>query len=104
MNTAYYMVQPQVPLGRPAMQVGRVAFNPYLETSLCEKGPPCQGQQSWYGPGTNCMSCHRMAAFATSAATATPYVPAEFIDKGAPGVFGRNTKTDFLWSVAIRNR
>ena len=109
MNTAYYMVSPagSGPKGTP-----RVAYNPYLETSLCGNQPTC-ADPTWHGISTNCMSCHRQAAWKDSTFTVNgqtfyftgpPYVPAQFVDKGNVPTFGTYTKTDFLWSVAIRTR
>ena len=109
MNTAYYMVSPagSGPKGTP-----RVAYNPYLETSLCGNQPTC-ADPTWHGISTNCMSCHRQAAWKDSTFTVNgqtfyftgpPYVPAQYVDKGNVPTFGTYTKTDFLWSVAIRTR
>lgn len=111
MNTAYQMV---TPAGSGPKGTRRIAFNPYLETSLCEKSPYCAGS-SWYGVTTNCMSCHRMAAWKDTvrtdstgkpynSTTSPPYVPAQWVNKADPNTFGTYTKTDFLWSVAIRTR
>jgi hypothetical protein len=111
MNTAYWMV---FPAGAGTKGTPRVAFNPYLETSLCADPPGCQNSP-WYGVQSNCMSCHRQAAWkdivvtdSTGAKhnsfTGPPYVPAQFVDKSAPDPFATYTKTDFLWSVAIRTR
>jgi hypothetical protein len=101
MNVAYYMSWPNAPGG-----VGQVSYNPYLETSLCANAPVCKGS-SWYGPQTNCMSCHRNATWKDlpppNYITGLPYVPATYVDKGG-SQFAGYTKVDFLWSVAIRTR
>ena len=114
MTTAYYMTDPgnAGPKGTP-----RIAYNPYLETSLSGQvdtaGAPVQ---QWYGPTTNCMSCHRMASWKPGIDSTTnpsqptpcfsgparPYMPAGYIDAGNVQLLSGLTKTDFLWSVAIR--
>lgn len=80
MSAAYYSV---VPAGRAA---GRehVSFNPYLETDMP------MGVQS------NCMSCHRTAAWPTN-----EYV---FTGKVRPDdrrLFAQKLKLDFLWSIQL---
>jgi len=105
MNTAYQMVTPAHSRNN---DTARVAYNPYLETSLCENQSRDCANSKWYGVSTNCMSCHRMAAWkdtsvkGTASFTNPPYVPAQYVDKADPKYFGGYTKTDFLWSVAIR--
>lgn len=117
MNTAYQMVTPE---RARAKGTPRVAYNPYLETSLCSSPVPAHSTQapctgsSWYGVQSNCMSCHRQAAWKdtvvfdpgtkrwVNSLTAPAYVPAQFVDPGDPATFRTYTKTDFLWSVAIR--
>ena len=105
MNTAYQMVTPahSKRAGKP-----RVAYNPYLETSLRNgPGTSCVNT-TWYGVSSNCMSCHRMAAWKDTTVnrsesfTNPPYMPATYVDKGNPACFAGYTKTDFLWSVALR--
>ena len=109
MQIAYQMVTR--PGWKTPGQYGRIAYNPYLETSLCENpdttgGPHCDPSK-WYGVTTNCMSCHRMAAWKnisqgdSLAFTNPPYEPAGYISKDS-SIFAGYTKTDFLWSVAIR--
>jgi hypothetical protein len=97
MRTAYYMVAPP---GTKEQGEPLISFNPYLETNLSGKVPyeTIPGDSiSWTGPFTNCMSCHRMAAYPNSL-----YYPSGFIDPASTYKFSKNTKTDFLWSVAIR--
>lgn len=101
MNTAYYMVSPpgQLQDGEPL-----ITFNPYLETNLfgtLRKDVGLQGKDSvnWYGVFTNCMSCHRMAAWKVS-----NYIPNGEINPADPILFSINTKTDFLWSIPVRAR
>lgn len=112
MNTAYQMV---TPARSEAKGTPRIAFNPYLETSLCSDQQNGCVNATWYGPTTNCMSCHRMAAWKDTvvtdtankpqySVTAPPYVPAMFVNKASADTFGTFTKTDFLWSVVIRTR
>ena len=113
MTTAYYMTEPASsgPKGAP-----RIAYNPYLETSLGGTIDTAGGPLvTWWGPGTNCMSCHRMASWKQGVDSTNPtlpkpcfsgpnppYVPAAYIDAGNATLLGGLTKTDFLWSVAIR--
>jgi hypothetical protein len=99
MNTAYYMVSPPGTLqgGEPL-----VAFNPYLETNLIGKVSTYNGTAdsvTWYGVFSNCMSCHRMAAWQNST-----YIPNGNIDPSDSLLFSNNTKTDFLWSIPTRAR
>lgn len=114
MTTAYWMTAP------PSAGVGgtpRIAYNPYLETSLKGQVDTVGGSSAWwYGPQTNCMSCHRMASWKNGVVYDTlakdsvnavvgpniPYVPASFVDPGNIQLLSGVTKTDFLWSVAIR--
>ncbi len=97
MRTAYYMVAPMNTLqgGEPL-----ISFNPYLETNLKGKVPLNNKENDsiiWYGVFSNCMSCHRIAAYPSS-----NYVPDGFINSADPLKFSKNTKTDFLWSIPIR--
>lgn len=97
MRTAYYMVQPANAEvnGEPNTQ-----FNPYLETNLTGTLSSEVGSLKsikWYGVGSNCMSCHRMAAWKVS-----NYIPNGFIDPSNAVLFEKNTKTDFLWSIPTR--
>jgi hypothetical protein len=48
------------------------------------------------GIESNCMSCHRAAAWGPNA----KYVANGVIDPGDPQFFTGNTKTDFLWGLA----
>ncbi|MDB4906138.1 MAG: hypothetical protein JWO05_922 [Gemmatimonadetes bacterium] len=110
MTTAYWMTSPP---SAGAQGTPRIAYNPYLETSLNGTVDTVGGSNKvWYGPTTNCMSCHRMASWKavvdTAANTACftgpqfPYVPASYVDAGNAALLSGLTKTDFLWSVAIR--
>ncbi len=97
MNTAYYMVSPpnQLQGGTPL-----ISFNPYLETNLIgtlKNEVGAKDSITWYGDFSNCMSCHRMAAWQNSA-----YIPNGNIDPADPVLFSANTKTDFLWSIPTR--
>lgn len=95
MRTAYYMVAP------PGTEQGGeplISYNPYLETNLSGKTPTALGDSvQWYGVFSNCMSCHRMAAYPGSF-----YIPNGFINPADPFRFSKNTKTDFLWSIPTR--
>lgn len=98
MNTAYYMVSPPGKLqgGTPL-----ISFNPYLETNLIGTLSKQVGFRdstiTWYGVFSNCMSCHRMAAWGPST-----YIPNGNIDPADSVLFSNNTKTDFLWSIPTR--
>jgi hypothetical protein len=97
MNTAYYMVSPP---GMPHAGEPLISFNPYLETNLIGKLSSEVGSKdsiTWYGAFSNCMSCHRMAAWGPST-----YIPNGNIDPANPVLFSNNTKTDFLWSIPTR--
>ncbi len=113
MTTAYWMTSPP---SAGARGTPRIAYNPYLETSLTGIVDTAGGSKApWYGPQTNCMSCHRMASWRTEFDSITPntrarcftgprfpYVPASYVDAGNATLLGKLMKTDFLWSVAIR--
>lgn len=122
MTTAYFMTTPA-----SAKQQGTpvIAYNPYLETSLSgqivtkrKPVPPntrAADTLSWFGPGTNCMTCHRMAAWKDTTVIDSmgvrrysiappPYYPAAYMSGAEERWFSTVTKTDFLWSVAIRTR
>ena len=99
MRTAYSMVYPP---GTPQGGEPNICFNPYLETNLfgtLTKEVGSRDTISWYGVFSNCMSCHRMAAWQNST-----YIPDGFIDPGNATLFSTNTKTDFLWSIPTRAR
>jgi hypothetical protein len=76
-----------------------VCYNPYLETGF--------GNDVFVRPGqlgieSNCMSCHRCAAWPATTPTQQnqKYVANGLIDPGDPTLFGDKTKTDFSWGVA----
>jgi hypothetical protein len=97
MNTAYYMVSPP---GKLQSGTPLISFNPYLETNLIGTLSSEVGSKdtiTWYGAFSNCMSCHRMAAWEQST-----YIPNGNIDPANPVLFSNNTKTDFLWSIPTR--
>ena len=99
MLAAYYMVAPaNARTGGQPLTV----FNPYLETNLTGKVANYAGSKDstqWFGVFSNCMSCHRMAAWGKSQYTSSGY-----IDPGDPAYFTGNLKTDFLWSIPTRAR
>jgi hypothetical protein len=87
--TAYYMVNPP---GSPTGQQ-RLCYNPYLETDLTGlKGKDKTG--SGTGVQTNCMTCHRAAAWPTN-----QYAIDFQLDPGDPVWFTGLTKLDFAWSM-----
>jgi hypothetical protein len=97
MRTAYYMVAPP---GTKHAGEPLISFNPYLETNLIGTVSSEVGSKdtiTWYGVFSNCMSCHRMAAWGT-----TTYISDGFIDPADSVLFSTNTKTDFLWSIPTR--
>jgi hypothetical protein len=114
MDTAYFMIAPP-PTATPgdlrALTLGDpvVAFNPYLETNLTGTIPITDLRSVyWTGVNSNCMSCHRMAAWRPGSTPAAPglsppYVPNGQINPDDP-LFAGYTKVDFLWSIATRTR
>jgi len=72
-----------------------LCFNPYLEAGFDEStfNPPRPGQ---LGIESNCMSCHRCAAWPGNNAF---YTANGIIDPGDPTFFTNTTKTDFLWGI-----
>lgn len=94
MRTAYYMVSPTNTAGGEPL----ISYNPYLETNLQGTVPGPNGSNiDWTGVHSNCMSCHRMAGYKTQG-----YQPSGLILADDPALFGKGTKTDFLWSIPIR--
>jgi hypothetical protein len=70
-------------------------FNPYLETLFDDKSfTYTLGQR---GIESNCMSCHRTAAWPGHN---DDYSGNGVIDPADPVIFGGKTKTDFLWGIA----
>lgn len=104
MDTAYYMVAPSdLKDGTPL-----IAFNPYLETNLQGTVATADGRKiEWTGVDSNCMSCHRMAAWKPNpdpqpgqSNHRTPgYRPGGLISPDDPEIFAGYTKLDFLWSL-----
>jgi hypothetical protein len=76
-----------------------VCYNPYLEAGF---GNAVFVRPNQLGIESNCMSCHRCAAWParTTAQPRRNYVANGLIDPGDPSLFGDKTKTDFLWGVA----
>lgn len=103
MTAAYFMTMPaRDPAGEPW-----IAFNPYLETNLVGTVPGPGGSAiAWTGVHSNCMSCHRMAAWKAAAkpqpgqyGDSPAYQPSGLIDPADPALFAGYTKLDFLWSL-----
>ena len=87
--SAYFMVTPPTdPKGQPLL-----CFNPYLETDLTGLDNEPKTKQAT-GVSSNCMTCHRAAAWPTN-----DYAEAFLLDAGDPRWFTGNTKTDFAWSM-----
>ncbi|MDB4948329.1 MAG: hypothetical protein JWM27_978 [Gemmatimonadetes bacterium] len=101
MNAAYYMVTPPGAAGGTP----HVVYNPYLETNLFGYIPgPGTDSTKWTGIESNCMSCHRMAAWKVLACDTcfpeTPdYRPNGQINPADSTLFAGYTKLDFLWSI-----
>lgn len=97
-DAVYSMTDPQT-------GAANVVWNPYLESNLNGWFPDtltAGDSLQWYGPQTNCMSCHRMASRSQKSGLAAPgYVPAMMVDPG-DSIFSESLKTDFLWSLAGR--
>jgi hypothetical protein len=76
-----------------------VCYNPYLEAGFDNSVFVRPNQ---LGIESNCMSCHRCAAWpATTASQPNPnYVANGVVDPGDAALFADKTKTDFLWGVA----
>ena len=86
---AYYMVTPPGSAGGK----GRLCYNPYLETDLTGlKSKDKTG--SGTGVQSNCMTCHRAAAWPTN-----QYTIAFQLNDDDKLWFGANTKVDFAWSM-----
>ncbi|MGZ5431702.1 MAG: hypothetical protein ACXWH7_02145 [Thermoanaerobaculia bacterium] len=87
--TAYYMVTPpNAPSGQPLF-----CYNPYLETDLSGLQNKDMSQQAT-GVSSNCMTCHRAAAWPEN-----QYAQAFLLRPDDPKWFAANTKTDFAWSM-----
>jgi hypothetical protein len=80
-----------------------LCYDPYLETAFDNSVFVKPGQ---LGIESNCMSCHRSAAWPSIAPASAPagtvnpgYIANGLIDPGDPYLFEGQTKTDFLWGV-----
>ena len=80
-----------------------LCYNPYLETAFDNSVFFKPGQ---LGIESNCMSCHRSAAWPSIAPASAPagtvnpgYIANGLIDPSDPYLFEGQTKTDFLWGV-----
>jgi hypothetical protein len=73
-----------------------VCYNPYLEAGFGNNvfDPPFKNQ---LGIESNCISCHRAAAWPGSTAL---YVANGLVKPGDPVFFTGNTKSDFVWGQA----
>jgi hypothetical protein len=76
-----------------------VCYNPYLEAGF---GNTVFVRPNQLGIQSNCMSCHRCAAWpaTTKDKPNSNYVGNGIVDPGDPALFADKTKTDFLWGVA----
>jgi hypothetical protein len=89
--TAYMMVVPaNDPNGQPLR-----CYNPYLETDLTGLFDEPKTSKAT-GVSSNCMTCHRAAAWPGNTAD---YAQAFNLDPADPKWFTGNTKTDFAWSM-----
>jgi hypothetical protein len=80
-----------------------LCYDPYLETAFDNSVFVKPGQ---LGIESNCMSCHRSAAWPSIAPVSAPmgtvnpgYIANGLIDPGDPYLFEGQTKTDFVWGV-----
>lgn len=74
-------------------------YNPYLEANF---GNSVFVRPKQLGIESNCMSCHRCAAWpaVTDQQPNPNYVANGIVDPADPAIFAGKTKTDFLWGVA----
>lgn len=108
MCTAYSPVSPKGPGGALP-----VCFNPYLEADLGPTKPYTMDGRTWpadpmAGTRTNCQNCHRRAAYPAFDAKAPAsadfgHVYNDGYRSGNEPYFDRLLKTDFLWSIALKN-
>lgn len=87
MCTAYSMTVKNQPQGAPV-----VCFNPYLETS---SGIPD-------GINSNCMTCHGRATIDSNGNSLNypaTYLPNGWTNFNDPTLFGKTTRTDFVWAI-----
>jgi hypothetical protein len=105
--TAYSTVSP-----RGADGALPVCFNPYLEADLGATKPYVMDGRTYSpdpmaGTRSNCMNCHRRAAFPAFDAKAPSADFGHVYNDGyrAPNdpYFARILKTDFMWSIALKN-
>lgn len=76
-----------------------VCFNPYLEAGFSQSTFGTPGQ---LGIESNCMSCHRTAAWPPPAnANGAPYFTGNGLIKPGDSYFKGTTKVDFLWGFAL---
>lgn len=107
MCTAYSTVSP-----RGAGGALPVCFNPYLETDLGPTKPYTMDGKTFppdpmAGTRTNCMNCHRRAGFPAFDSKAPSADFGHVYNDGyrSPNdaYFDRLLKTDFMWSIALKN-
>jgi hypothetical protein len=108
MCTAYSTESPRGPNGALP-----ICFNPYLETDLGPTKPYRMDGRTFApdpmaGTRANCMNCHRRAAFPAfdDRAPASADFGHVYNDGyRAPNdpYFARLLKTDFMWSIALKN-
>lgn len=105
--TAYSTVSPRGPGGALP-----ICFNPYLEADLGATKPYAMDGKSFppdpmAGTQSNCMNCHRRAAFPAFDAKAPSADFGHVYNDGyrAPNdpYFARVLKTDFMWSISLKN-
>ena len=108
MCNAYSTVSPAGPGGALP-----VCFNPYLETDLGPTRPYAMDGKTFpadpmAGTRSNCMNCHRRAAFPAFDSTAPAaanfgHVYNDGYRSPDDPYFSRLLKTDFMWSITLKN-
>jgi hypothetical protein len=108
MCTAYSTVSPRAPNGALP-----ICFNPYLETDLGATKPYTMDGKTFpadpmAGTRANCMNCHRRAAypaFDDKVPSSADFGHVYNDGYRAPNdpYFDKLLKTDFMWSIALKN-
>jgi hypothetical protein len=78
-----------------------VCYSPYLEAQFDNS---VFGRPGQLGIESNCMSCHRLASWPRTIKTdqgedKLKFIANGLVDPGDPALFGKRTKTDFVWGM-----